>query len=211
MTRTIEFYIDAATNALDAGFLSEAARKRALDDVNRAYDFIVRQVHGEQLAYFHALPHDEIGRVMLDGDALVEHDRIHNLYYDIPALHVVKDKHFAAYAEWPCFEAARDLVALRGAIKAAGIVKHERPVNETKAEEVRKYVAKTLEERKAQFVHEVELAHIFGGLRVSVNAHWVYGHKGARFIRYFYYLNGEFTALNMIMAVAQQYEREIVK
>jgi hypothetical protein len=199
-------HIDAATNALEAGFLSEAARKRALDNVNRAYDLITRAVREEHLAYFHALPHDDNGRPVLAADEQANHDRIRDLYYGIPALHVLKDKHFAAYAEWPRFEAARDLVALRAAIKAAEIVKHERPVKEN--DEVRKYVIKTLEERKAEFVSGVKLAHLFGGLHVTASAHWVYGHKGARFIRYFFYLNGRFTALNMIMAIAEKYQAD---
>jgi membrane-associated HD superfamily phosphohydrolase len=65
-----------------------------------------------------------------------------------------------------------------------------------------------MEGRKAQFVEGLEIARMFNGLPVSVNAHWVHGHKGTNFIRYFFYLAGELTPLNMIMAIAQAHEAE---
>lgn len=208
MARNFETYLDEAMTGLESGFLSEAARKRALESLNRAHRQVEEQIHNVQLAYFHALPHDENGRREVPASEQANYDRISALYYNFPALHVIKDKHFEAYAEYPQFAQMRELINLRNEIKAAEIVKHERPLNEEKVEEVRKFVAKTLEERKAEFVSGVELAHIFKGLHVSVNAHWVYGHKGARFIRYFFYLNGRFTALNMIMAIAEKYQAD---
>lgn len=208
MARNFETYLDEAMTAFEAGFLSEAARKRALESLNRAHNQIEESIRKVQLAYFHGMRHSDNGRPEVPAEEQANYDRITDLYYNFPALHVIKDKHFEAYAEYPQFAQMRELINLRNEIKAAEIVKHERPANEEKVEEVRKFVAKTMEERKAEFVAGVELAHIFKGLHVSVNAHWVYGHKGARFIRYFFYLNGRFTALNMIMAIAEQYERE---
>jgi hypothetical protein len=101
------------------------------------------------------------------------------------------------------------MIALRQAIKDAEILPvPAKPESEARAEVVRKSVVDMMEARKAQYVHALELGRLFGGLPVSVNAHWVHGHKGARFVRHFFYLYGRLTPLNLIIAAAEQLERE---
>lgn len=202
MARAVEDRIQEAQEAFEAGFQSEAARKRALDQLNRAYDDLHQKVMRAILD----------ARVMAaDGESYVEDEQNSKDYWGHQSqLHLVKAKDFEIAARYGVAEflVAHDLIELRKAIKAAEIVKHERPANEAKVEAVRKSILEEMEFRKAQFVEGMEVARHFKGLPVSVNAHMVYGHKGARFIRHFFYLRGKLTALNMIMAIADAYERE---
>jgi hypothetical protein len=195
---SIARYVDEAQNGFEAGFLSEAARKRALDSLNRAYNEIHDMVHDAVIA--------EANERWPDGG-----EARHAFFdrYEIPFdLHQVRDRHFVAMADYPAFHQVRDLIALRAEIKAAEAAKFERNPDAVKIEEVRTSIISEMEKRKAQFVEGMEIARLFNGLPVSVNAHWVYGNKGARYLRHFFYLRGKLTALNMIMFIAQEYERE---
>lgn len=196
---TINDRIALAQDAFEEGFLSKAAQKRALDQLNRAYSAIHDEVHGAVITQANIdFPEACDARWTLFNDNETPFD-----------LHQVRDRHIVIIEKWTDHGAViRDLIALRAAIKAAEIA--AAPVNEEKAkiETVRKSIIEEMEMRKAQFVEGMEIARLFNGLPVSVNAHWVYGHKGARFIRHFFYLRGKLTPLNMIMAIAQTYERE---
>lgn len=199
---TVEDRIEAAQTAFEAGFLSKAAQKRALDDLNRAYSDIQRNVHDAVITHANETPELWDNTFPARWDFFREND----LPFD---LHQVRDRHFPIIEKWSDrAPVVRDLIALRAAIKEAEIA--TKPVNEEKekVETVRKAIIDELEMRKAQYVEGLEIARLFNGLPVSVNAHWVYGHKGARFIRHFFYLRGKLTPLNMIIAIAQGYERE---
>lgn len=196
-------YFNEANEQFEKGFLSEAARKRALESVGRAYDVIVRAVQDEQLKVLHAFPVDE-NYQRIEND---EEKRISALYYGVPALHVLKEKHFDMYKEWADFAIAKDLVALRKAIKEAEVAKIEIDENKVKIEAVRKSIIDEMEMRKEQYVHGLELAKHFGHLPVSINAHWVHGHKGTQFIRHFFYMAGKLTPLNMIIAIMEEDQR----
>ena len=194
--------IAAALDALDAGFPSEAARKRALDDLNRAYCSI-------RDAAFDAICSAvrQIAAETADDDACTALFRENELPYD---LHQVRDRHFPILERFGAQHAlVSDLVALRAAIKAAPInPAPQRDPAGQRAETVRKSILEELQRRKETYVRGLDLARRFGGLRVSVNAHLVYGHKGAVFTRNFFYLNGELTALQTIIAIADTLERE---
>lgn len=116
MAHSFEDYIERATSMLADGFTSEAARKNALDYVNRAFDFTMSAV-GEAL-----LKARDAGTMDDTSDAW------RKLYYDRPACHVWKEKHAVLYAAFPHQVAqATHAATLRSTIKAAQLVAKQRP------------------------------------------------------------------------------------
>lgn len=207
---TVQDRIDAATAAFEAGFLSNAAKKRALEDLGRAYDEIRGEVMGEILKARGEVKYEEQGGLFIEL-ATPEQKELSDLYYGVPSyLNQIRDRHLAVITRFSARSyLVRDLIALRQAIKDAEILPvPAKPESEARAETVRKSVIEIMEGRQAQYVHALELGRLFGGLPVSVNAHWVHGHKGARFVRHFFYLYGRLTPLNIIIAAAEQLERE---
>lgn len=214
MARKIEDRIATAQTAFEAGFASKAAQKRALDELNRAYETIRNSVHDKvrDIAWGENAEKDAEGfdarRAIFDN-------------YDLPfELHQVRDRHFVAVAVFEEFAIVRDLIALRNAIKAAAIIEvSAKPEIEVKADAVRRTIVEEMERRKAMFISGMELGRMMGelfpdrkgakALPITVNAHWVRGHKGTDFVRYFFYLNAKLTPLNIIMGVAQALEAEV--
>lgn len=201
MARTAQDYIALATDAFEAGFSSEAARKRAQEALGRGYDRLRDAAHDAQIKAANSNP------------ALANNGENRAAFFDkndLPFnLHQLRDRHFAILAAWgDDADMARDMLALRAAIKAAPIAKHERPASEPRAEAIRADIYKTMQDRKAQYARALDLAKHFGGLPVSANIHLVHGHKGAIFLRAFYYLAGELTPLNIIIAAADTMARE---
>lgn len=206
MAKTPADRIATAQAAFEAGFLSMAAKKRALDELNRAYETIRDAAHGAQIA---AAPYQH-SAVVLTEEQYAERGaffRANDLPFD---LHQVRDRHIEIIAKWDGdAQTVRDLIDLRAAIKDAEIAPAPaKPEAEQKAEAVRKSIIEEMEARKAQFVEGLEIARLFNGLPVSVNAHWVHGHKGAVFLRHFFYMRGKLTPLNMILAIAEAHEAE---
>ncbi len=201
MARTIEDRIIEVEAALEAGFLSEAARKRALENLNRAYSELHTADHGAQISHANVT-------VGLSGWWTQARSEFFSSNATPFELHQVRERHLEIFAHWTDAQPVRDLIALREMVKAAEIVKVERNTQADKVEAVRAVIVASLIDRKEQFVHELDMAHHFGGLHVYTNAHWVHGHKGGRWIRHFFYLRGKLTPLNMIIALAEQLERE---
>lgn len=182
-------HFDKATELFNAGFYSQAAKKRAADYLNRAYYLIKSQIQHEILEQRKASPE--------------QFEALTDLYYSVPDLHHWKEKHDTLFSGYPLHvEQIKMLIELRGAIKGAEIITVERPEIEVKAELVRKTIAEEMAQRKQQYIENLDLAKLFNGLSVSVNAHYVNHHKGTVYTRYFFYLRGKLTSLNMIMAVA---------
>lgn len=211
MTKTAATYLAAAADAFEAGFASEAARKRALGDLNTSFD---------------KLRHNLMGAIIAARTAENE-EANHADYWAVPSyLHHVRPAHLATAAKYgDHFATVADMIALRDAIKAAPVAPVPvKPEAEVKAEAVRRSIVEEMERRKAMFVEGLDLGRVFAelfprknkageiipsaSLPVSVNAHWVHGHKGAVFVRHFFYLNGKLTPLNTIMAVAQTLDAE---
>lgn len=197
--------IAEATSAFEAGFLSEAARKRALEALSRAYSDL-RETLSDAILAARTTENDEQN----GAD-----------YWAIPFdLHNVRDRHFEIASRYVSrFTEVRDLIALRAAIKGATIAPAPaRPEVEVKAEKVRLSIMEEMERRKATFIEGLDITRLWnemfprkdGGiaLPVTVNAHIVHGHKGAVFPRHFFYLRGKLTPLNTIIAIAEQLEKE---
>lgn len=207
MAKTPADRIASAQAAFEAGFASKAAQKRALDELNRAYETIQDAAYVAQIA---AAPYQH-SAVILTEEQRAERGaffRANDLPFD---LHHVRDRHLQIIDRWlhSGLENVKALIALRAAIKDAEIAPAPaKPEIEVKAEAVRKTIAEEMEARKVQFVEGLGIARLFNGLPVSVNVHWVHGHKGAVFLRHFFYLRGKLTPLNMILAIAEAHAAE---
>ena len=182
--------LDDVIAALDKPFTSIAEQKRALDVVSRAYEKL----------------RDGVMSRILD---LPESDERHELYWDVPSiLHHVRPTDIETYAPFG-FAPVAELIELRHQVKDVPIVKPERVSDaERRIEAVRATIVEEMERRKARFVEALELGRLFGGLRVTVNAHWVRNQHGTQFLRHFFYLDGRLTPLQIIIAVADHLERE---
>jgi len=204
MAKTYSDRIEAARTAFEAGFRNKAAQKEALTNLNRAYDMVCDVARGAIREYaFTEIPGAE------EADYIARNEIFRAA--DLPSdLHQVRDRHVEIIEKWAGLgQTVREMIALREAIKEAEIAPAPaKPEIEQKAEAVRKAVIDEIEKRKAQFVEGLEVARMFGGLPVAVNAHLVRGHKGAIFLRHFFYLRGKLTPLNMIIAIAEAYEAE---
>jgi hypothetical protein len=198
MARTAEFYTAAAAAAFEAGFTCEAARKRALADVNRAFELTERTLRDRLLASRDA-----------DNNMTAT---ANDLYYSFPSYpHLYSAKVDAAVRAEGYDDLAVEFISfrdLRNALKAAEIVKVERPAAEEKIAAVRATIVEEMERRHTAYLECLDIARHFNGLPVSVTAHWVFGHKGTRFLRHFFYVGGKLTALQVIMAAAETYQRE---
>lgn len=218
MARTPTDRIEIAAAAFEAGFLSMAAKKRAQEELSRAYTTIRDGAHSASIKFANGLG--------LDGEARTAHFNEFDLPFD---LHQVRERHFPLIVRWAGQDAAElvsDMISLRNAIKDAPMAPAPvKPEVEVKAAAIRQSIIDEMEARKVRFVEALDLGRYFAehfprlnkdgtdaapaaSLPVTVNAHWVWGHKGAQFARHFFYLNGRLTALNTIMAVAEQLNRE---
>ena len=187
--------IALAQEAFENGFTSQAGKKRATEELSLAFSAI----------------RTELTRAILAARTTENEEANNADYWAIPYdLHQVRDRHFEIAARYvTSFVIVRDLLALREAIKAAPIA--ALPVKseiETKTEVVRKSIMEEMTRRHQQYVDGLAVAHLFNGLSVSVNAHWVHGHKGTQFIRCFFYLYGRVTPLQTILAIADTLKRE---
>lgn len=186
-------YTSEAADLFEAGFMSKAAKKRALESASRAYEEIRGIVMSE----------------ILDRRTAENEEENRALYWAVPMdLHLVRDKHFALLADFPIYARARDLVALRNEIKTATIAAIPVNTQAEKVETIRRSIIEELEARHANFVEGLDLSKRLGGLSVYANAHYCFMQNGTRYVRYFFYLHGKLTALNSIMAIAETMERE---
>ena len=191
MPRTADHYTALALDAFNAGFASKSAQKSAIENVTRAYDINAQAI-----------------RDLLLADRTIGGDNWSELYYYVPALHNWKAKHGATYAfAGDIIQSINDLVELRATIKNAAVA----PVP---AREVSKYevaAIKTIQDiitlRKTQYARAIDLGVIFNGLPVQAHTHQVTNQYGTTFLRTFYYLFGDLTPLNIIIAAAEELAR----
>lgn len=188
-------YVADAMGAFDAGFTSKAGQQRAIDRLNRAAELLRGDVHQQCWD----LKHDEASR-----------ERVDNAYWMNFDLHVWSAKRRAELLGYlPEAEAIAnqfdDLAELRRSIKAAPIVPVERKDCDASAKAVTT-LRELMEKRGEQYARGVQLTEVFGRLPVYANAHLVTNQHGTTFVRVFWYMLGELTPLNMIMAVLQSPE-----
>jgi hypothetical protein len=188
--------IDRVNDALNAGFKSKSAKNNSLADLRRAYEFLTSVSHkggmmSDLLDMFPNRFADEY-----------ENKEFQELYYGIPLFHLWKDKHSDIYnAYFPNRVAMIEmLVNMRQLVKDAPVIKVEKSETKERIEKIQKSLREELEFRKTQYQEGMNLAEIVGP-NVTANVHLVHGHRGTVFVRAFYYLNGEFMPLNMIICI----------
>ncbi len=189
----IKSNIELAEVAFNEGFKSKSAKNEAMKNLNRAYEIIK----------------DSIQDLVLEVPKEERTEEHNSIYWDLPNnLHVWKAKHSAlVISTFPemasqC-ELIEQLVELRHAIKNAEIQPVEVNEQKEKVIAVQKSLQEMLEQVGKQYQRGMNLSEMFGGLDVHANVHMVTNQYGTRFVRAFYYLFGELTALNVIIAVAQ--------
>lgn len=200
----IDQRISAAIEAFDHGFYAKAHQKEALDQLNRAYEALRDDSHSRQV--------DTISARLPNSQTTEEWNEWRAFYAanDLPFdLHNVRDRHLPILEQFGGYaQRVQELRDLRNAIKAAPILPVVKDETKAKVEKVRETLIELMERRKAQVLEAVEIGHVFGGLPVTVNAHWVTHEKGTVYLRHFFYLDGKLTALVVILAAAQKLEEE---
>lgn len=191
MPRTADHYTAFALDAFNAGFASKSAQKTAIENVTRAYDINAQAI-----------------RDLLLADRTIGGDNWSELYYYVPALHNWKAKHDATYAfAGDIIQSINDLVELRATIKNAAVA----PVPAREVSQYEVAAIKTIQDiialRKTQYARAIDLGVIFNGLPVQAHTHQVTNQYGTTFLRTFYYLFGDLTPLNIIIAAAEELAR----
>lgn len=189
-----EEYLNKAHDSFEKGFTSKAAKNKANSFLLLAYEQVINSLRE---------------KILLDrSESDSRFDELTEIYYQVPQFHHWKEKHNELFSDYKSHTSyISDLVELRKAIKESEIIKIERESNHQE-EIVRKTITEEIAKRKEQFVEGLRLAHLFNGLNVCVNAHYVTNQHGTQFVRHFFYLNGKLTPLTMLIAIAQTYQKE---
>ena len=198
----VDSLIASATAGFEAGFTSKASQKRALDDLNRAFNILTDGARSDM----RTAGNDRFPNACTENDLNSRHAFINSLgYWELPdGPHQLRAKHEPMLGDsWNTALVIRDL---RNAIKAAPVVKIERKTNEREVA-IQKSIRDIMTMRRSQFERGLHVAELFGGLPVWVNVHQVTNEHGTTFLRAFYYLRGELTPLNIIVCIAQELER----
>ena len=186
---TVQDYVSSAINMTqeDQTFAAKSHQKEALGELNSGYQMLREN------------------NFQFSIDSLSRED-----YFAIPFdLHQIRDKHFRLFDEAHHADLT-DLITFRVLLKELEVVKPAPKSDRITAKqaEVTETVVDLIERRMAQYHEAVELGRLFGGLPVSVTPHQVTNEYNTTFTRCFYYLNGKFTPLSVIMAAADNLARE---
>lgn len=204
--------IDEALDLFNAGFSSKAGQKRALDNLNRAYEEVRNAWHKGQIAQ---APHQGLDRLMTEAEALERHAFFYGVAsIDTPFdLHQVRDRHFDAFEKFlpGSSDTIRRLVELRSTVKAAEITPPAKDETKALAKRVIESIVELMARRNAQYLEAIDLSEIVeGGVIIhglTANSHYVTNEHGTTFLRTFFYLRGKLTPLNSILAGAQEAAR----
>jgi hypothetical protein len=186
---TVQDYVSSAINMTqeDQTFAAKSHQKEALGELNSGYQMLREN------------------NFQFSIDSLSRED-----YFAIPFdLHQIRDKHFRLFDEAHHADLT-DLITFRVLLKELEVVKPAPKSDRITAKqaEVTETVVDLIERRMAQYHEAVELGRLFGGLPVSVTPHQVTNGYNTTFTRCFYYLDGKFTPLQVIMAAADKLARE---
>lgn len=203
--------ITAALASFEAGFTTKAAQKEALAALNSAFGDVNGGHHRwaiEQAdAEFSHIDWEGLSDDDMRDTAIARMNAIH-ARHDMPFdLHQVRERHLVQFEATGDRSVVEYLLGLREAFKGAEIVRVERSENVEKVGKVRESIVALMERRKAQYVEALELGELFGGLPVTVTAHWVTNEHGTTFLRHFFYLRGKLTPLLVIIAAAEELQR----
>jgi hypothetical protein len=214
--------IETASAALNTGFRSKAAKKDAIDQLNRAYSEIREEMFREIRAANDAKREELMAAAGKTKDELTEMwqgymprwsaegMKIVNkaaATHDAPLdLHNVRDRHIDnLFTIIGVAQEVRTLTMLREAIKNAEIIPPAQK-NDREEQIARKTLEQLREMRLEQFERGCDLHEIFGHLPVTASWHWVTNQYGTTFERVFYYMDGKLTPLGMIIAILEEKE-----
>ncbi|EGT3611227.1 hypothetical protein FAP59_16665 [Morganella morganii] len=206
MSREIEKYEECQNKAIDMvnnGFSSLACKKRALAEINRAYEYV----------------RDHISNVLLDVrlKSIEQNyiDKINDIYYDIPMYcHNYRQSHEDKLLE--LIPENKDIICLlmelqifRTNVNNISVIKPENN-NAFGNFKIEKYenLKDKMERLKKQYDHALSCAEFFGGLPVTSNIHLCINQHGTRYVRAFFYLDGKLTPLRLIMAAMEEAKRK---
>ena len=186
---TVQDYVSSAINMTqeDQTFAAKSHQKEALGELNSGYQMLCKN------------------NFQFSIDSLSRED-----YFAIPFdLHQIRDKHFRLFDEAHHADLT-DLITFRVLLKELEVVKPAPKSDRITAKqaEVTETVVDLIERRMAQYHEAVELGRLFGGLPVSVTPHQVTNEYNTTFTRCFYYLDGKFTPLQVILGAMDTLARE---
>lgn len=195
--------------------LNRIARKVALIEASLDRDtFPTKSAQKEALAACQSVMselHQSLQATLLAERAEGSHDfrtpAALTQYYWSEGCHKWNAKVEAIFADRPEFvEAAREVVGKYLTIKAKPVVA---PTREQAIEQkVERYIGDLLKNAQARVNEEVRLMDLFKRLSVGASWHYVTNAYGTTFRRFAYYLNGQRTALGIILASLEQAERD---
>lgn len=185
-------------------FMSQAAKQRACSNLNFALEMVV----------------GEITSLILDnaGHANTVGNPLHDLYWElcgVSCLNFTKKSKMVEEllgeesSQWMAL--GEQCVAIYATYKAAAITKAPPKVSlevQLVEAKVQKSIITMMEERKAKYDRCLRLDSLFGTMGITANVHVVHGHKGAVFLRSFYYVLGVLTPLQVIIAAMQESDRQ---
>jgi hypothetical protein len=186
---TVQDYVSSAINMTqeDQTFAAKSHQKEALGELNSGYQMLREN------------------NFQFSIDSLSRED-----YFAIPFdLHQIREKHFRLFDEAHHADLT-DLITFRVLLKELEVVKPAPKSDRITAKqaEVTETVVDLIERRMAQYHEAVELGRLFGGLPVSVTPHQVTNEYNTTFTRCFYYLDGKFTPLQVILGAMDTLARE---
>lgn len=197
-----------ATELFNEGFTSKAGQKRALDNLNRAYEEVRNAWRNVQLSN---APHN--GERDLTPEMWADRTAFFDAM-DLPFdLHQVRDRHFpmADHFTPGAGDVIRSLVDLRNAIKGAVITPPVKDETKVRAARVVEHIKDLMARRNAQFLEAIDLSEVVeDGVVIhglTANSHYVTNDHGTTFLRTFFYLRGKLTPLNTILAGAEEAAR----
>lgn len=191
-------YKTEAEQMLDAGFTTQAAKKRAMSTLAYAWEYLSELVRYQYLI----MPSEKYT------------DEMTQLYYDFPSRAAVFNQKWADKVnnlfgvDYPVWW---DLKNLADAIKLADINPVQPKVVDPVIERAYKTIQDQIETAKSDVVYGMKLVEIFGNLPVSVTAHYCHMSNGTSYLRCFWFLAGRMVKLSTIIATLQKIKAEEAK
>lgn len=176
-------------------FPSKASQKQALAACQQVIEQAHRQLQEALLAE------------RAEGSFEFAADAGRDQYYWKSACHTWSAKTEALFADRPEFvAAARAVVGQYLTLKALPVVILSK--EKSLEQKIEMHVARTFRDLKAEIDGHVRLIDIFKRLNVGATQHWVTNQYGTTFPRFAYYLNGQRTALGIILVSLDKAERD---
>jgi hypothetical protein len=145
-----------------------------------------------------------------DTTDLEKKEELNDLYYAVPYyLSMWTKNKRKMFKSFPEFVSTMDALKEQyNEVKNADICPVAKDTAEIVDETAKDIIKDMLNSGKK--VEDHNISKLFDGLKVTVNAHYVY-RNGSSFIRCFWYLNGNVTAYNKIVAIVAERKKEVRK